>query len=211
MTDGTRILRTAGIPLVVAVVLLFALPKMCARAVLVSKARQEKAAGAAGLHIESAHQPVSYPAGLSPERLRYLIEIDNRFAAAYTGRVPKNPDSFTTLEQQQMIALLVKLGYAEIAGDGTLTLTRDGMLHLDGLVDDGSTWSFPVAHRKFETVTSIDSDGTSTKATFAWRWLPGGVGAELIASPKRHEGEAELARAAGSWGLTALALDSDRD
>lgn len=211
MTDGTRILRTVGIPLVVAIVLLFVLPKMCARVVVVSKARQEKAARSAGLHIESTHRAVSYPAGLDPERLRYLIEVDNRFAAPYAARVSKTPSPIAPPEEQLMIALLVKVGYAEVGSEGALSLTREGMLHLDGLVDDGASWIFPVARRQFEAVTSIDSGGTSAKATFAWHWVPASVGADLIASPKRHENKAELARGAGSWTLTALALDSDRD
>jgi hypothetical protein len=211
MTDETRILRTVGIPLVIAIVLLFVLPKMCARAVQVSKTRQEKAARAAGLHIESSHQPVSYPAGLDPERLRYLIEVDNRFAAPFTGRVSKTPSSIAPLEEQQMMALLVKAGYAEVANDGTLTLTREGMLHLDGLVDDGATWTFPVARRQFESVTSIESEGTGARASFAWHWVPASVGSALITSPKRHENKAELSRGAGSWTLTALTVDGDLD
>src|SRR5206468_10116029 len=65
MTDETRILRTVGIPLVIGIVLLVMVPKMCVKAVQVSKARQEKAAAREpGFHIESTQKPVSYPSGL---------------------------------------------------------------------------------------------------------------------------------------------------
>ena len=50
------------------------------------------------------------------------------------------------------MAALQKLGYIEQAPDGTRTLTRDGMLHLDGLVEDATSWTFPVATRHFESV-----------------------------------------------------------
>ena len=82
MTDETRILRTVGIPIVIAIMLLFVVPKMCVKAVVVAKARQEKAARESGLHIESTQKPATYPAGLDADRVRYLVEIDNRFLDA---------------------------------------------------------------------------------------------------------------------------------
>jgi hypothetical protein len=211
MTDGTRILRTVGIPVVIAVILLFMLPKMCARAVLVSAARKEKEERAAGgLHIQSSQKPVSYPAGLDLERVRYLVEIDARFSAPYNAHVRKILTIAIAPGEQKIIPVLQKLGYMDVGGDGTLTLTRDGMLHLDGLVDDGTSWSFPVAKRQFNAVTSIDSDGGTAHAGFAWKWEPNAVGAELLASPKRHEGKAELANVGGRWSLTRVAdLDDE--
>src|SRR5216684_2141460 len=171
MSDETRILRTVGVPIVIAVILLFVLPKMCAKVVLVSKARKEAAARAAGgLHIEPSQKPVVYPAGLDPERVRYLVEIDPTFSAPYTAHVNKSLGiGAAFVEQQQIIPVLQKLGYAEAGSDGTLTLTRDGMLHLDGLVDDGSSWTFPIATREFDAVTSIDSDGANAHAAIAWK------------------------------------------
>lgn len=206
MSDETRILRTVGVPIVIAVILLFVLPKMCAKVVMVSKARKEAAARAAGgLHIESTQKPVVYPAGLDPERVRYLVEIDPTFSAPYMAHINKSVGiGAAFVEQQQIIPVLQKLGYAEAGNDGTLTLTRDGMLHLDGLVDDGSSWTFPIATREFDAVTSIDSDGANAHATIAWKWKPNTVGAELIPSPKRHEAKAELASVGGRWSLTAI-------
>jgi hypothetical protein len=207
MTDETRILRTVGIPIVIAVIMLFVLPKMCGRVVEVVKARQEKAK-VAGLHIESSQKPVSYPAGLDADRVRYLIEIDNRFATPYTGHVVKQPRVIMPGEEH-VIAALQKLGYVEAGNDGALTLTRDGMLHLDGLVDEGTAWTFPLAKRQFQAVTSIDSDGNTAHAGFAWQWQPNTVGAELIASPKRHDAKAELTNSGGRWTLTELTVNSE--
>jgi hypothetical protein len=206
MSDESRILRTVGVPVVIAVILLLVVPKMCVRVVQVSKERREKAERATGgLHIESSQKPVVYPAGLDPERVRYLVEIDASFSAPYTAHVNKSPGLGATLvEQQQIIPVLRKLGYAEAGNDGTLTLTRDGMLHLDGLVDDGSSWTFPIATRQFDAVTSIDSEGANAHAAFAWKWKPNTVGAELIPSPKRHEAKAELANVSGRWSLTGV-------
>lgn len=206
MSDETRILRTVGIPIVIAVILLFVMPKMCAKVVLVSKARKEAAARAAGgLHIESSQKPAVFPSGLDPERVRYLVEIDPTFSAPYTAHINKSLGIGAALvEQQRIIPVLQKLGYAEAGNDGALTLTRDGMLHLDGLVDDGSSWTFPIATREFDAVTSIDSDGANAHAAIAWKWKPNNVGAELIPSPKRHEAKAELASVGGRWSLTGI-------
>jgi hypothetical protein len=211
MTDGTRLLRAVGVPVVIAVLLLVMLPKMCARAVLVSKTRKEKEERAAGgLHIESTQKPVSYPAGLDSERVRYLVEIDARFSASYTARVRKTLDISLAPMEQKFIPVLQKLGYMELSSDGKLTLTRDGMLHLDGVVDDGASWTFPVAKRQFSAVTSIDSDDGTAHAGFAWKWEPNAIGAELIPTPKRHEAKAELANVDGRWSLTQVAdLDNE--
>jgi hypothetical protein len=206
MTDETRILRTVGVPVVIAVILLFVLPKMCARAVVLSKERKEKAARAAGLHIESTQKAVSYPAGLDPDRVKYLVEIDHDFSAPYSAHVRKTLGIGSALiEQQQIIPVLQKLGYAEVGADGSLTLTRDGLLHLDGLVDDGSSWTFPVATREFNAVTAIDSDGSNAHAKFAWKWKPNAIGAELIPTPKRHDAKADLTNVGGRWSLTGIA------
>jgi hypothetical protein len=206
MTDETRILRTVGIPIVIAIVLLFVIPKMCVSVVQISKARREKAERAAGgLHIESSQKPVVYPAGLDPERVRYLVEIDPNFSAPYTVHILKTANTTS-----QIVAVLQKLGYVEAGSDGSLTLTRDGMLHLEGLVDNGSSWTFPAASREFSAVTSIDSEGANAHAAFTWMWKPNAVGTQLMPAPRPHEAKAELANVNGRWSLTRIAeLDGD--
>jgi len=209
MTDETRILRTVGVPIVIAIVLLVMLPKMCAKTLIVSKARQEQAKKAEGLHIESSQKPVTYPAGLDPERVRYLVEVDSRFSTPYTVKVPKVRDVVTTLGEDRIVPALQKLGYVEVGADGALTLTRDGLLHIEGLVEDANSWTLPVATRQFAAVTSIDGDSAAAGAVFAWKWQPNAIGAELIPAPKRHEAKADLGRGPTGWTLTGLTIDSE--
>jgi hypothetical protein len=204
MTDGTRIIRTAGIPLVIALVMLFVVPKMCSKALPILKQRQEQPARApGGLHIESSQKPVAYPAGLDAERVRYLVEIDPQFSTPYMGQLRKAAPMLLPIELL-LLAALQKLGYAELGADNTITLTRDGLLHLDGLVDDGTSWTFPVAKREFRSVTTIDTSAENARVGFAWQWQPTAVGAQLIASPKRHEAKAELTNATGRWTLVRI-------
>jgi hypothetical protein len=206
MTDETRILRTVGIPIVIGIVLLVVMPKMCVKAVVVAKAHQEKAARESGLHIESTHKPATYPVGLDAERVRYLIEIDERFSAPYTVHVAK---SVTTEADAAIVAAMQKGGYIEQAPDGTRTLTRDGLLHLDGLVDEGTSWAFPIATRRFDAVVAIEGDPSNLHVTFSWRWQPNSVGAALLSDPKRHEAKADLSPSTTGWTMTGLAVDSD--
>jgi len=206
MTDETRILRTVGIPIVIAIVLLVVMPKMCVKAVVVAKARQEKAARESGLHIESTHKPAAYPGGLDAERLRYLVEIDERFSAPYTVHIDK---SASTVTDAAIVAALQKAGYIEQAPDGTRTLTRDGLLHLDGLVDDGTSWTFPIAKRHFDSIVGIEGDHANSHVTISWKWQPNNVGAALLPDPKRHEATADLAASATGWTLTGLTVDSE--
>ncbi len=209
MTDGTRILRTAGIPLIIAIALLYVVPKECSKVIAVSKQR-EAARAAGGLHIESTQKPVTYPTGLDAERVRYVVEIDTQFSTPYMGRVRKAAPIALLPREQLFLAALQKLGYAETAPDNTVSLTRDGLLHLDGLVDDGTSWTFPVAKREFISVTAIDSDATTAHATFAWQWKPTAVGAELMSTPKRHEAKAELTNSTGRWTLVQISeLDGE--
>lgn len=208
MTDETRILRTVGFPLIVAVVLLFAVPKMCGRAIEVAKKRHDASAQqqpAAGLRIQSsaggaAAKPVVYPAGLDADRVRYLIEVDSQFSAPYIASVSKSPH----LMESRGAAALQKLGYAQAGADGTLALTPDGMLHVDGLSDQGSTWTFPVAKRQFDRVTSIDTTADGARLRFQWHWEPNAIGKEMMENaPQPHESSAEL-RSGGSWTLAGV-------
>ena len=208
MTDETRILRTVGIPVVIAIVLLVVMPKMCVKAVVVAKARQEKAARESGLHIESTHRPATYPGGLDADRVRYLIGIDSRFSTPYTLRIDK---SAATADDAAIAAALQKLGYLEQSPDGTRTLTRDGMLHLEGLAEDATSWTFPIATRHFESVVAIEGDHANAHVTFSWKWQPNTAGAALVRDPKRHEARADFSSGLTGWAMTGLTVDSDLD
>ena len=205
MTDETRILRTVGIPIVIAIVLLVVVPKSCAKVVTIAKARQEKARES-GLHIESAHKPAAYPGGLDADRVRYLVEIDSRFSSPYMLHLDK---SAASVEDAAVAAALQKLGYLEQAPDGTRTLTRDGLLHLDGLTDDANSWTFPAATRHFEAVAAIEGDHANAHVTIIWKWQPNTVGAALLPDPKRHEAKADFTPGASGWTMTGLMVDSD--
>jgi len=208
MTDETRILRTVGIPIVIAIVLLVAVPKMCMKTVLIAKAKQEKTAREPGLHIESTQKPVSYPSGLDADRIRYMVETDSGFSTPYNAHLSK---AAATAGDLRILAALQKLGYVEQASDGAVTLSRDGLLHLDGVVDDGTSWTFPVAKRQFESVAGIEGDAAAANATIAWKWQPNTVGAALIPDPKRHEAKGQFAHGATGWTMTGLTVDSDLD
>jgi hypothetical protein len=211
MTDETRIFRTVGIPLVIAFILLFVMPKMCARAVLVSKERQVNAEHTGGLHIESSRKPVTYPEGLDPERIRYLVEVNPQFSTPSLARLSKSGAPGGSPSEEMLLAALRKLGYLETAPDGVRTLTRDALLHLDGMVDEGTSWSFLIAKREFRSVTAIETEGGSARAAFAWQWQRAAVGREMMAaSPKRHEAKAELTNATGRWTLVQISeLDNE--
>jgi hypothetical protein len=206
MTDETRILRTVGIPIVIAIVLLVVMPKMCVKAVVVAKARQEKAARESGLHIESMHKPASYPGGLDAARVRYLVEIDSGFSAPYTVHVGKSAE---TVNDGAIVPAVAKLGYIEQAPDGTRTMTREGLLHLDGLAEDAAGWTFPVATRHYESVVAIEGDHANAHVTIAWKWQPNAVGAALLPDPKRHEGKADFSSGPTGWSMTQMTVDSE--
>lgn len=210
MSDGTRILKTVGIPLAIAVAMLVVVPKECSKVMEISKQRQAARAAASGLHIESSQKPVTYPSGLDAERVRYVVEIDSQFSTPYMGRVRKAAALVLLPREQLQLAALQKLGYAETAPDNTVSITRDGLLHIDGLVDDGTSWTFPIAKREFVSVTAIDSDATTAHASFAWQWKPTAVGAELMPTPKRHDAKAELTNSTGRWTLVQISdLDGE--
>ena len=108
-----------------------------------------------------------------------------------------------------IVAALQKLGYIEQAPDGTRTLTRDGLLHIDGLVDDARSWTFPVATRHFEAVVAIEGDRSNAHVTIAWKWQPNTVGAALLADPTRHEAKADFSAGTTGWAMTGLNVESD--
>src|SRR5436305_941412 len=206
MTDETRILRTVGIPVAIAIVLLVVMPKMCVKAVVVAKARQEQANRESGLHIESTHRPATYPGGLDADRIRYLVEIDSRYSTPYTVHLEK---SATSVDDAPVFTALQKLGYVEQAPDGTRALTRDGSLHLDGLVDGGTSWTFPVATRHFESVAGIEGDHANAHVTIVWKWQPNTAGAALLPDPKRHQARGDFSPGPTGWTMTNLIVDGD--
>ena len=224
MTDGTRILRTIGVPLALAVVLLVVLPRMCARA-LDSARRQAGTTTAAtnapvatdstagGLHISttspdsaSPPRPQNYPAGLDATRIQYLIEIDPTFVQPATTRVPKTDVSVwaDAATRFPIVPSVLRLGYFQAAG-AAYTPTRDAALHLDGLTEDGAGWIIPIGKRKFDSVSRLEDLGDSRyRATYRWKWEPTSLGAELLPKPRSHESAAEFSGGDRHWALMQM-------
>jgi len=217
MTDGTRILRTLAVPLIVALVFLFLVPKTCQKAIGTRKLRLPAAKAAApsdtGLHIESQSpdappsRPVSYPAGLDAQRVRYLIEIDSHFAEPYKILVPK-PGSMVI--DPAPADALVRAGWFEAQGGGYVP-SRGATLHLGAMTETALAWLVPAGKRKFERVTSVDDLGNGkVRVGFAWQWEPNEAGRALKSSFDLHQGSAEFGGGGEHpWDLNSVSVDSE--
>ena len=222
MTDGTRILRTIGVPLVIGIILLVVLPRMCARAIETARLQAGAPAKAAadtsattdstagGLHISSTSpdappppRPQIYPAGLDAARVQYLVEIDSNFAQPATTRVPKTDVSLwaDATTRFPVVPVVLRLGYFQPAG-GAYVPTREAALHLDGMTEDGNGWLVPVGKRHFDSVARLDDVGDGHyRATYRWRWEPNTIGSELLPKPRNHEATAEFSGGERHWAL----------
>ena len=217
MTDGTRILRTLAIPLIVALVFLFLVPKTCQKAIGTRKLRLPTATAPApsdtGLHIESVSPdgpvtgPVSYPAGLDAQRVRYLIEIDSHFAAPYKVLLPK-PGGMVI--DPAPADALVRAGWFEQQGGG-YSPARGAALHLGGMTETVVAWLVPAGKRKFERVTGVEERGTGkARVRFTWQWEPNEAGRAIRSSFELHEGSAEFVGGGEHpWDLRSVSVDSE--
>jgi len=156
MTDGTRILRTVAVPVIVALIFLFLVPKTCQKAIGNRKLRRPDAAatppGDSALHIQSdapgapPSKPVIYPAGLTAHRIQYLVEIDPKFSEPEILRVPKNGG--LTIGDVTAADKLVSAGFLEHDGSG-YRLATGATLHLEGVTEETRTscssgWSLSI-------------------------------------------------------------------
>jgi hypothetical protein len=217
MTDGTRVLRTLAIPLIVALVFLFLVPKTCQKAIGTRKLRLPNAKVTApsdtGLHIESVSPdapvtgPVRYPAGLDAQRLRYLIEIDSHFVEPYKVLIPK-PGGIV-LDPAPADAL-VRAGWFEQHGGG-YSPARGAALHLGGMTESAVAWLVPAGKRKFERVTGVEELGPGkARVSFTWQWEPNEAGRAITSSFELHQGSAEFAGGGGhAWDLRSVSVDSE--
>src|SRR5262249_5706233 len=134
MTDGTRIFKTVAVPLGIALVFLFFVPKTCEKMLGSKKLKTADASTAAptdtGLHINSdtpsapaAAPPASsssYPSGLDAQRVQYEIEINQRFADPFVYRLPKPGAVIVTLDTAPAEAM-VRAGWFEQSAGGGYT------------------------------------------------------------------------------------------
>ena len=218
MTDGTRILRTVAVPLIIALVLLILVPKTCQKALGSRKLRRAPAAAETaptdtGLHIESSSpdapisRPVVFPAGLDAQRVQYLVEIDPRFAEPLVLRIPK-PGGPPLLDTTAADAL-AQAGWLQKEGGG-YTVAPGGALHLEGVTEDEQTLRIPVAKRKFGRVTGVNDSGEGkARVEFTWQWDPNEAGRTVKSSFELHQGSADFAGGGEHpWDLNSVQADT---
>jgi hypothetical protein len=218
MTDGTRVLRTLAVPLIVALVFLFLVPKTCQKAIGTRKLRLPNAPAPAApsdtaLHIESVSPdapttaPVRYPAGLDAGRAEYLIGIDSHFVEPYKVLLPK-PGGMVI--DPAPAEALVRTGWFEESGGG-YNPSRGAALHLDGMTETAVAWLVPAAKRKFGRVTAVEDLGNGrARVRFSWQWDPNEAGRALKSSFELHQGTAELGGGGEHpWDLNSVSVDSD--
>ncbi len=210
------LLKSALFFLCFTLALLLFMPKDCARRAAAPIAALQKRAKPAttattppqpGLQIRSTTPPppapktVTWPAGTDASRFQYLLEIEAHFAAPKTLSFPKQ---VINAGHPSVADALLSLHYIEAKPDGTFALTPDGLLHANAS-DEGSTWSVPVAKRKFEKVDDIDcSAPDQCNVSFTWRWQPNSVGQAMQPSTGPQHGTAHIIGGPGGWVVTEV-------
>lgn len=223
MTDGTRVLKTVAIPLSVALVFLFVVPKTCEKLMGSKKLRTAVTSGTAApaptdtaLHITSDSptapraKPVVYPPGLDAQRIQYLIEINQSFTDPYVYRLPK-PGAVIELVDPTPADALIKAGWFELAPDGSYTPTPQASLHLPGLSEESQAWKVPLGTRKFVRATQIDDSGDGrAHVQFSWQWEPNEAGRAVKSNFNLHQGVADFAGGGEHpWDLNSVGVDSE--
>jgi hypothetical protein len=221
MTDGTRILRTLAVPIIVAVLFLFLVPKTCQKALGSRKLRAPAATATAAptdtdLHISSdspdapPSRPVSFPTGLNAQRAQYLIEVNQHFAEPFRFLLPK-PGALIIVLDSSPADALVRAGWFEQAAGGGYTPTGGAALHLTGMTEEAQTWRIPLGTRKFGRVTSVEDLGDNrARVGFTWQWDPNEAGRAIKSSFELHQGTAEFAGGGEHpWDLNSVSVDSD--
>lgn len=212
MTDGFRLSRIVLVPAAILVLFFMISPRMCARALVRSRAQQTLPGAAPaqtetseGLKIVSSGRRTvepaagSFPAGLDAARIQYLVEIDPIFSAPKTASMPK---AFRATDE--VTKALIKMQYAEKQPDNTTALTREGGLYLK-VADEGDKLTFPIANRTFVRVTNVSQvDDDKYDAAFSWRYEASAIGTELKVDVKKvHSATAEFSGGERHWALTS--------
>ena len=210
MTDGTRIIRTVAIILVPALAFLCFAP----RKMHVAPAAAAAPPADTALHIRSESPDalpstaVVYPAGLDAARIKYLIEIDQKFAEPEILRVPKPGGAVLDATAADALA---GAGWFEKSPAGGYTPTREAALHIPQLVEEPLAWRVPVATRKFMQVQTLreSGDGVATVG-FTWQWDPNEAGKAIKSSFDLHQGTAEFVGGGEHpWDLRSVMVDGE--
>jgi hypothetical protein len=224
MTDGTRVLKTVAVPLAIALLFLFFVPKTCEKMLASKKLKAASASTAAptdtGLHISSdapsaapasaPTPPSNYPAGLDAQRVQYEIEINQRFADPFVYRLPKPGGVIVALDPAPAEAM-ARAGWFEQAAGGGYTPTPEAALHLPQMSEEPQAWRVPLGARKFVRVTSVEDLGDGkARVGFSWQWEPNEAGRAARSTFDLHQGTAEFAGGGEhSWDVSSLVIDND--
>lgn len=227
MTDETRIIRTVGIPIIIAVIFLFVIPKTCQKAFEGRRARIVAATGTdapagspptgdGSLHIQSEtpgaaplmRGELHFPPGLDAQRAQYLIEVDRKFAEPYVLAVPK-PGGAPQSDSSRTDAL-VSAGYFQAVGAGFVP-TREGAMHIDGIEQDATSYRVPIGKRKFGRIRQTEDLGDGKlRVIFTWEWEPTDAGRAIKTALMPHDGTAEFGGGGEhAWDLNSVTIDSD--
>ena len=203
-----KALRTFAVPIGLILVFFIMVPRTCARRHAEEQPAPAPVAAAAaptteggGLRISGSSQPAaakteSYPDGLDEARIQYLVEINNEFSQPYIVNVPKK------WEPGDVLSALAAAKYVEKAADGSVTITRDGLMSLE-LRDEGDKWTLAVAKRVFDKVTHLSRiDDDKYDVTISWRYQPTPVGAKLGVKDNLRASIGHFVGAGREWSLS---------
>ena len=205
--DSTLLKGALGVLCAVGTIALF-MPKCPAEAIKPLVTAHKTDTAPKGLRITSAppiaaRNVINYPEGLDPQRLQYLVEVNTDFAAPKMMSFNKT----VTDADNALVAALTKLNYIETQPDGSLGFTRDGLLHVSGAVDQGTSWSVPVAKRTFLRVVKLDCTGDNCSVEFLWQWQPNEIGTAAGVATQPFPADATLNATDHHWllnGVTGL-------
>jgi len=206
-----RLFRTLGVPLAIAFIFLVFTPKLCEKAIVDARKRQAvaetssttTAPAASGLVISSSTpapvrlSSLHFPAGLDPQRVQYLIEIDSAFST---------PMMMAVTPTAAITQPLIERKYV----DQNLAPTRDGLINVNGAVQSAEGWTVPVAQRKFVGIDAVDDAGDNRyRVGVKWKWEPRPIATSLLPNPQSHHLTAEFAGGSGSWVLSGYVEPPD--
>ena len=205
-----RLFRTLGVPLAIAFIFLVFTPKLCEKAIVDARKRQQVASttssatpSPSGLVISSSTpapvlaSSLHFPPGLDATRVQYLVEIDQAFAA---------PLMMAATENSPVTPVLVERQYV----DNKLAPTREGLINVNGAVQSADGWTVPVAQRKFLSIDRIEDAGDNRyRIGVRWRWEPTSIGASLLPRPHDHHLTAEFGGGERNWVLTGYSEPPD--
>ncbi len=157
----------------------------------------------------AAPPPVAnkFPEGLTPEYAKSLIESESHFREPASQVVPK----ILTGTSARGFATLRSLGYFEVKTEGNqmhAVITDAGRRDIDHLVENETSYTFPLAAREVVQVSQITprSGGTPDEylVSFRWRYQPNAIGVKLGMNDRPQQGSAIFVRNQGSWYVTEL-------